>query len=141
MSFKVIDYLDRKKADMYALCDNWDNNLVNEAKINAPWKDITPHARQAIHGGVEVVNSDYTIYLSHGVEYGTYLEEGTGLYGPKKSLIEIRPKNKKALYWKGASHPVKKVMSKGMKPRPIIEPTLKANKERIRNTVIDYWSD
>ena len=137
MPFQVIDYINRKKAGMYALCQDWAEILGNEAKTNANWKDRTSHARQSIHSDVEIGGNNYTIYLAHGVEYGTCLETGTGLYGPKKQVI--KPKNKKALYWKGALHPVKEV--KGMQPRPIIEPTLKNNTTRIKNSIIDYWSD
>lgn len=46
--------------------------------------------------------------------YAKYVHEGTGLFGPFKTLI--RPTTKKALFWPGAAHPVKSV--KGMKPRP-----------------------
>lgn len=132
--FKVIDFILRKKAGMYALCNVWANTLENEAKTNAPWADRTSHARQAIHSGVEGSVDEYSIYLSHGVEYGEVLEEGS------KPHI-IRPKNKKYLYWKGAAHPVKEVHHPGTKGKPIIVPTLERNKERIRNTVIDYWGD
>ncbi|WP_343073091.1 hypothetical protein [Clostridium sp. YIM B02569] len=55
--------------------------------------------------------------------------------------ISIRPKNKKALYWKGAAHPVKQVNHPGTKGFKTIENTMLANKERIKNTIIDYWSD
>lgn len=134
MGFKAMDYIQRKAAGMYALCDNWANTLRDEAKTNAKWKDRTNHARQAIHGGVEVGNNEYTIYTSHGVEYGEYLEDGTPPH-------VIRPKNKKALYWKGATHPVKQVNHPGTKGFNTIENTMLDNKERIRNTIIDYWSD
>lgn len=134
MSFRVIDYIQRKEAGMYALCENWANTLRDEVKINAKWKDRTAHARQAIHGGVEGGNNEYTIYTSHGVEYGEYLEDGTPPH-------VIRPKDKKALYWKGATHPVKQVNHPGTEGFNTIENTLLNNKERIKNTFIDYWSD
>jgi hypothetical protein len=53
--------------------------------------------------------------VSVGVEYGADLEEGTNPH-------EIRPKNKKALYWKGASHPVKAVHHPGTPPKPYMLP-------------------
>jgi HK97 gp10 family phage protein len=46
--------------------------------------------------------------------YSKYVHEGTGLFGPFKTLI--KPTTKKALFWPGALHPVKSV--KGMKPNP-----------------------
>lgn len=134
MGFKVIDYIEKKAAGMYALCDNWANTLGSEAKTKASWKDRSSHARQALHSGVEGGNNQYTIYLSHGVEYGEILEEGS------KPHI-IKPKNKKYLYWRGAAHPVKKVNHPGTKGFKTIETTLEGNKERIKKTVIDYWSD
>lgn len=134
MPFQVIDYINRKKAGMYALCEDWSNTLENEAKINANWKDRTSHARQALHSGLEGGINQYTIYLSHGVEYGEILEEGS------KPHV-ITPKNKKALYWKGAAHPVKEVHHPGTKGFNTLENTLEKNKERIKNTVIDYWGD
>ncbi len=134
MGFRVIDYIQRKSAGMYALCVNWSETLRDETKANAKWKDRTGHARQAIHGEVEVQNNEYTIYTSHGVQYGEYLENGTPPH-------IIRPKNKKALYWKGVAHPVKQVNHPGTKGFNTIENTMLENKERIKNTIIDYWSD
>lgn len=133
-SDKSIDFINRKNAQMYALCDNWANKLENEAKVNASWKDRTAHARQGLHGDVNVSNSQYTISLSHGVEYGGILEDGSPPH-------VIRPKNKKALYWKGAKHPVKLVHHPGTKGYPIIKPTMENNKYKIRDSVIKLWGD
>jgi len=47
------------------------------------------------------------------VHYASYVEEGTGIYGPMKR--RIFPKTKKALYWSGAPHPFKSV--RGQRPR------------------------
>ena len=48
--------------------------------------------------------------------YALYIHEGTKPY-------VIRPKTKKALYWKGALHPVKKVNHPGIKANPFVERT------------------
>ncbi|MBS3918089.1 MAG: hypothetical protein KG012_04290 [Deltaproteobacteria bacterium] len=48
--------------------------------------------------------------------HAKYVHEGTGLYGPRKT--KIVPKEKKALFWEGARHPVRSV--KGMKPNPFM---------------------
>ena len=45
--------------------------------------------------------------------YGRWQHFGTRPY-------TIRPKRKKALAWKGASHPIKKVKHPGLKPRPFL---------------------
>jgi len=52
------------------------------------------------------------------VEYALAVQTGSGIHGPEGKLIEIRPKNKKALFWPGAQHPVKKVLHPGQKPNP-----------------------
>jgi hypothetical protein len=36
-------------------------------------------------------------------------------------MIVIRPKNKKALFWRGARHPVKLVRQRGIKPRRLAQ--------------------
>jgi hypothetical protein len=43
----------------------------------------------------------------------------------------IRPKNKKALYWKGARHPVRKVNHPGTKANPYVEKSISKTEERI----------
>nr|BDD46413.1 hypothetical protein 2 [Bacillales bacterium] len=126
------DHIERKKAGFYALLDNWANNLEGYAKQHASWVDRTGHARQGIHGGVERSKNQFHLFLSHGVEYGRFLEEGTPPH-------EIRPKNKKALYCPGAKHPVKKVNHPGSKAHPIIGPTIDTHLPRIRKTVKEYW--
>lgn len=128
------EWLERKKAGLYALLLNWGGILESYAKTHARWKDRTGHARQAIHGGVDRKGGEYTLYVAHGVRYGIWLEEGTAPH-------EIRPKRKKALYWKGASHPVKRVMHPGSKSYAILKPTAEMHLPRIRKTVTDYWGD
>lgn len=48
--------------------------------------------------------------------YARYAHEGTGLYGPHKT--KIVPTRKRALFWPGASHPVRSV--RGMKGTPFL---------------------
>lgn len=60
--------------------------------------------------------------LAFTAPYAGYVHEGTGLYGPHKT--KIVPKDKKALFWPGASHPVRS--TRGMKGRPWVR---KANDE------------
>ena len=43
----------------------------NYAKLNRPW---TGHARQRLIGWVETFSDKTRIYISHGVDYGVYLE-------------------------------------------------------------------
>lgn len=113
---------------------NFAGTMESEAKSNAAWKDRTSHARQSIHSGVEGHGRELTLYLAHGMKYGRFLEEGTAPH-------VIRPKNKKALFWAGAAHPVKKVNHPGTRAYPILEDTLKANKDRLMRSISDYWAN
>lgn len=49
-------------------------SLEAEAKKNRPWSDRTAQARQRITGYCEKTDVGVRIYLSHGVNYGVYLE-------------------------------------------------------------------
>ncbi len=128
------EYLGRKKAGLHALLLNWAGTMEGYAKSHAPWTDRTSHARQSLHGGVDVRDGQHVLYLSHGMEYGIWLEKGTPPH-------EIKPKDKKALFWHGAEHPVKKVMHPGTKSYAIVVPTVDVHLPRIRQTVTDYWRD
>lgn len=108
--------------------------METEAKVNAKWTDRTSHARQSIHSGVEGRGRELTLFLAHGVKYGAFLEEGTPPH-------IIRPKNKKVLYWKGAAHPVKQVNHPGTKAYPILEDTIKSNKNRLINDIASWWAN
>lgn len=51
--------------------------LERYAKENATWKDRTGNARQSLHTQVhEIAGTIVRLYLSHGVDYGLYLELG-----------------------------------------------------------------
>lgn len=134
ISDRVREVIDRKIAETDALCRDWAGTLEGEAKQRAPWRDRTSHARQGLHGGVERESNTFTIYLAHSMVYGRYLEEGTPPH-------VIKPKNKKALYWWGANHPVMIVHHPGTKAMPAIRPTFDANITRVRKTLHELWSD
>lgn len=134
LSTQSTDYINRKLAGTHVIVLNVSGIIETEAKRNAYWKDRTSHARQSMHSGVEGRGRDMVLYLSHGVKYGGALEEGTAPH-------VIRPKNKKALFWPGAAHPVKKVNHPGTKAYPIIEDTLKANKARLIKDILDWWGN
>ncbi len=48
--------------------------LENEAKNNARWTDRTGNARGRLNGRVEKRADGYRLVLSHGVDYGIWLE-------------------------------------------------------------------
>jgi len=133
LTAKAIDHIDRKKAGIYALLDNHGSAMEADAKTRASWRDRTSHARQSLHAGVEQSGDLFRLFLAHGVEYGRHLEEGTPPH-------IIRPKNKKALYWRGAKHPVKLVHHPGSKAYAIVGPTMQAHIARIRKSVLDWWT-
>ena len=138
---KAIEHTERKMAGFYALLQSFTGPLEGYAKEYASWIDRTGHARQGIHSGVEDRGNEIALYLAHGVEYGQHLETGTGIHGPRKEAYVITPKEKKALFWPGAPHPVKKVLHPGMKAQPIIGPTLDVHIPRFRKLILDYWED
>ena len=63
-----------------------------------------------------------TIHTSN-VKYAVIVEKGS------KAHV-IRPKNKKALYWKGAKRPVKYVNHLGSRAKPYLEPALESEKDK-----------
>lgn len=141
MGFKVNDFIANKMNGMSTLLQyGIVPLLVNQAKEKAYWKDRSSHARNSINGGVEGAGHENTIYLAHGTEYGGWLEEGTGIYGPTGR--KIVPVDKKILSWvdaNGKRHFAKSV--KGIKPMPILHDTLNSNKENIANKIIQHWSE
>lgn len=60
--------------------------------------------------------------------YAWYVHQGTGIYGEHQSVI--RPTTKKALYWKGALHPVRSV--KGQKANPFVARTFEKVKDPVK---------
>lgn len=135
-----IQAIERRKAATIALLKNWAGELEGYAKSYKPWTDRTAHATQGLHAGVDENGSKLKLYLAHGKQYGEYLETGTGIYGPKGQPFYIKPKEKKALFWPGATHPVKSVMTPGMKSKAIIVPTLEGHIEQIKQTIRELWS-
>ena len=71
-----IDAYGRKvKATVRRVADYWKAVFEDYAKENASWADRTGNARQTLHAFVEELAGDsVNLYLSHGVDYGVYLE-------------------------------------------------------------------
>ena len=85
----------------YTATEVW-GNIRKEAPVD--------HGRLAGSFQLDQVD-DLTYRIWSGVEYALAVHEGT-----KPHVIE--PKNKKALYWDGAKHPVKRVMHPGTQANP-----------------------
>ena len=85
----------------YTATEVW-GNIRKEAPVD--------HGRLAGSFQLDQVD-DLTYRIWSGVEYALAVHEGT-----KPHVIE--PKNKKALYWDGAKHPVRRVMHPGTQANP-----------------------
>jgi HK97 gp10 family phage protein len=99
-------------------------NLVEEIEARAV-KEAPVKTSNLMHSITSNVSADG----KHGeiratAPYAEFVHRGTGLFGPFKQ--RIFPTTKKALFWPGASHPVKSI--KGMKPNPFFERALKQTK-------------
>ncbi|WP_238917252.1 hypothetical protein [Clostridium sp. YIM B02555] len=141
MGFEVNDFIDRKIAGMGMMLQfKTVPGLVGKAKNKQYWKDRSGHARQLINGGLDIGNHEFNLYLAHGTEYGGWLEEGTGIYGPtKRPIVPVKAKILSWLDEDGKRHYAKKV--NGIKPRPALKDTLEENKESIMNQIENYWSE
>jgi HK97 gp10 family phage protein len=81
---------------------------------------VTGHLRRSI--ATKMGDLEATIHTSN-VKYAVIVEKGS------KAHV-IRPKNKKALYWKGAKRPVKLVNHPGSKAKPFLEPAFESEKDK-----------
>lgn len=94
---------------------NAKQNIANNGSV------VTGHLRRGITtnvGNMEATVHTSNIKYARGVEYGT------------KPHV-IKAKNKKALYWKGAKHPIKSVQHPGSRAKPYLIPAFEKEKEVI----------
>ena len=131
-SDKAREYVSRRKTGTFLVCQNVGAHMEKRAKQLAPWTDRTAHARQSINGGAEMVGSNIVMHISHGVRYGRYLEQGT----PPHTIL---PRHKKALYWAGAEHPVKRVNHPGTKKYPAIVPAAQEGQAELKKALKILW--
>ena len=97
-------------------------NIEANAKKNlaANKSVVTGHLRRSI--ATKMGDLEATIHTSN-VKYAVIVEKGSK---PHK----IRAKNKKALYWKGATRPVKQVNHPGSKAKPFLIPAFESEKDK-----------
>jgi len=96
--------------------------------ISEKWREIatrdgvtpvnTGDLRKAHITTVTEQNDGKLITLSNNLPYARAVHDG-------RPAMTIRPKNKKALYWKGAAHPVKAVRQKERQGNPYFTNSLK----------------
>jgi hypothetical protein len=94
-------------------------NAINAAQSRA--RELAPRGKGYLREGISgFVRAHLEGGLISRSPYSSFLHFGTGLYGPGKKLITIESRGEKALWWKGAPHPVKRVVQKGIKPMDFI---------------------
>ena len=91
--------------------------------INSNKSVKTGHLIRSV--STDVKGLEATIHTSN-LKYAPMVEFGT------KAHI-IRPKSKKALYWKGSSRPVKQVSHPGSKAKPYLIPAFEDEKDNFIN--------
>lgn len=86
-------------------------------ELRTALKISSPVDTARLRSSIDVVSSGNKLIVTM-VDYGKFIEFGTLPH-------IIRPKNKKALSWKGAAHPVKMVRHPGTRPNPFIRTTVR----------------
>ena len=109
---------DEIKDDVRKVVKNSAFNIERNAKSSASVK--TGHLRRSI--STKIGDMEATIHTSN-LKYAPMVEFGTRPH-------IIRAKNKKALYWKGATHPVKQVNHPGSKAKPYLIPAFEKEKDQ-----------
>lgn len=120
----VIDLKDTSeniRSDIQKVLKKSGFNIEAKAKLNITNNGSvkTGHLRRGIT--TDVGNMEVTVHTSN-IKYARGVEEGTRPH-------IIRAKNKKALYWKGAKHPVKSVRHPGSRAKPFLIPAFEKEKE------------
>ena len=111
------------RSDVQKVLKNSGFNIEAKAKRNLSSNGSvkTGHLRHGI--ATDVRNLEVTVHTSN-IKYARIVEEGTRPH-------TIRAKGKKALYWKGAKHPIKSVRHPGSKAKPYLIPAFEKEKEVI----------
>lgn len=102
----------------YTATEVW-GNIRKEAPVD--------HGRLAGSFQLDQVD-DLTYRIWSGVEYALAVHEGTKPH-------EIKPKTKKALYWEGARHPVKRVMHPGTQANPYADRAIEQASSRMNEFI------
>lgn len=98
-------------------------NVENQAKINAtgrPGPNVqTGRLRSSITHDLRRDSIGLVARVGTNVSYGAYVELGTTPH-------RIVARNRRALFWRGARHPVRAVNHPGTRPFPYLRPALVA---------------
>lgn len=72
---RLQEYQNRVMWAVRQVAEYWRAVFETYAKENAPWNDRTGNARQSLHAYVEELSQETVrLYLSHGMDYGLFLE-------------------------------------------------------------------
>ena len=102
------------KNSAFNIQENAMSNLTKNKSV------ATGHLRRGV--STDIKGLEATIHTSN-IKYAPHVE-----YGTKAHII--KPKNKKALYWKGAKRPVKQVNHPGSKAKPFLIPAFNQEKDQ-----------
>lgn len=129
--------VDKRELDAFAIKIHKKAVKGNEEAIR---KAIRKSCLAIKKGAIENLTNNGTVETGHlrrSIAFRTKMEEGVVHTSKAKYgiVIEkgakphvIRAKNKKALYWEGASYPVRKVNHPGSKAKPFLVPALQSEK-------------
>ena len=114
---------DKTKDNVQKVLNNTGFKIEAQAKtnLNRNKSVVTGHLMRGIT--TKIGNMEVTVHTSN-IKYAPMVE-----YGTKAHIIKA--KNKKALYWKGASHPVKSVRHPGSKAKPYLIPAFESEKDNL----------
>ena len=100
--------------------------VQNQGMANAPV--VTGTLRRSITSNVSGAGGSITGIVGTSVPYARFVHEGTGPH-------VIVPVSRKALFWPGARHPVKRVNHPGSKANPFLKRALAQRK----GAVLSLW--
>lgn len=92
------------------------SDCVSTAKSLVPVKTTILQGSIQMRPAVDLGDRIVGYWGSYAVKYARWVEEGTGPH-------VILPRNKKALFWPGADHPVRMVNHPGTRSRPYLVPS------------------
>ena len=121
-SVKILKLSQKAEENVKKVVKNSAFKIQKEAMSNLTKNKsvATGHLRRAVSTNIKGLEA--TVHTSN-VKYAIMVEKGT-----KAHLI--KPKNKKMLYWKGASHPVRIVRHPGSRAKPFLEPAFEKEKDQ-----------
>jgi hypothetical protein len=112
-----VNFKDAKRAGMIALVEEIEARGVKHTPVR------TGELANSENSHVNQDGSEGKVQAT--AKHARFVHDGTGIYGPKGKEIIILPKKKKALFWPGGKHPVKKVVQQGIRPNPFFKKALK----------------